>query len=114
MARKQITIVKFTKRDIDDESKAKLVRNLMCASLIQAVKDYIKSGIMPGIPDNVLDKNVILSDLRSPRMVALTDGLSLGVANALENNEEEIRKNLDILDDLNIIKVIQYDTPQYR
>lgn len=114
MARKQIEIVKFTKRDIDDESKAKLVRNLMCASLIEAVKDYIKPTFTTGIPDYFLNRDIILNDLKSPRMIALTDGLSLSVANALENNEEEIRKNLDILDDCDLIKVIQYGPSQYR
>jgi hypothetical protein len=58
------------------------IRNLACAIVLQAVKDYFKTT-----PQK---QKVILKDLRSPYMDMLTNGTSVVVAEQLEKNPEEI------------------------
>lgn len=57
-------------------------RNLGCAIVLQATKDYFEET-----PEM---QKVILKDLRSGHLIALSDGISLTVAEELENNPKEI------------------------
>ena len=73
------------------------IRNLMCAVLLSAVEDYV--GTTPEcdkkvLPKYIFNKSTILKDLRSPRMVALSDGLSLTVADRLVSDPQGILNNL--------------------
>ena len=63
-------------------------RNLGCGIVLQAVKDFFEPFI------SVAKKNKILKDLRSGHLVALSDGLSLVVAEQLEKNPKEIAERL--------------------
>lgn len=62
------------------------IRQLACAILMQAVRDYFRSSTEK--------KAVILADLRSDYMDTITKGLSLTVAEQLELHPEEIRDRL--------------------
>lgn len=62
------------------------IRNLACAILMQAAKDYLYTT-----PEK---QAVILKDLRSPYMDLLTNGTSIAVADQLELHPEEIRERL--------------------
>lgn len=61
------------------------IRNLACAIIMQAVKDYFSQ------PKN---HNAILRELRSPYMEFLTNGTSILVAEQLELYPKEIRRRL--------------------
>lgn len=60
------------------------IRNLACAIIMQAVKDYFEA--------NTTDKqrNAILKDLRSSRMDFISNGTSVIVAEQLELHPKEI------------------------
>ena len=62
------------------------IRQLACAILMQAVRDYFRSS--------AAKKAIILADLRSDYMDTITKGLSLTVAEQLELHPEEIRERL--------------------
>ena len=57
-------------------------RNLGCAIVLQATKDYFEST--PAM------QRAILKDLRSGHLSMLSDGISLTVADELESNPKEI------------------------
>lgn len=61
------------------------VRQLACATILQAVKDYASKPHQRG---------EIIEDLRSPWMEDLTDGTSMIVAEQLESNAEKIIKRI--------------------
>ena len=81
--------------------KEKRTYNLICAVLLQAVRDYCDETpvtVKEQMPKYYFDKDIILSDLESPEMVALSNGMSLTVASALRRNPEQIKENLkDVL-----------------
>lgn len=62
------------------------VRNLACAIIMQAVRDYFNSSKN--------GKQVILNDLRSKYMDFITQGTSTVVAEQLELHEDEIRERV--------------------
>lgn len=62
------------------------IRNLACAIIMQAVKDYFQSASS--------QKAAILEDLRSPYMDMLSNGTSVLVAEQLELHPEEIKARL--------------------
>ena len=62
------------------------IRNLACAIIMQAVRDYLRSASGK--------KELILKDLRSPYMDMLSNGMSVVVAEQLEKHPEEIRARL--------------------
>ena len=103
---------------LDTIQRETLIRNLMCAVLLQAVKDYTGETALcnqTNLPKYYFDKDTILSDLKKEKMVALTGGMSLTVAHQLETNELQIKENLqNIVEDFQLIKVDKYDKPQYR
>lgn len=77
--------------------KEKRTYNLICAVLLQAVRDYCDetpTTVKEQMPKYYFDKDIILSDLESPLMVALSNGMSLTVASALRNNPDKIKENL--------------------
>lgn len=100
------------------QAKKDFTRNLMCMVLLRAVEDYVgefSDTTKITLPAYYFDKATILRDLRSSRMVSLTDGLSLTVANALLSNPDQIKENLqNITETYDVAKVGIYDTPQYR
>lgn len=61
-------------------------RNLVCAIIMQAVRDYLRSASKK--------KTLILKDLRSPYMDMISNGTSVIVAEQLELHPEEIRARL--------------------
>lgn len=63
------------------------IRNLACAVMLQAVKDYFHTS-------SAKKKQAILKDLRSNWMQFLTSGTSLVVAEQIEKNPEEIAARL--------------------
>ena len=81
--------------------KEKRAYNLICAVLLQAVRDYCDEtpfAVKGQTPKYYFDKDIILSDLESPEMVSLSNGMSLTVASALRRNPEQIKENLkDVL-----------------
>ena len=64
------------------------IRNLACAIILQAVKDYFEDGITDK------QRKAILKDLRSPYMDTLSNGTSVIVAEQLEQHPEEIAVRL--------------------
>lgn len=64
------------------------IRNLAAATILQAVRDYLRSDASDA------KRKVILKDLRSPWMNWFTNGTSLNVAEQLEKHPEEIRARL--------------------
>lgn len=86
-----------TRKITSPNYEERLIRNLMCAVLFRAVEDYCgecsetdKRIMSPSF----FDRDVIISDLKSPRLVALTDGMSLTVASQLEHNAFDIKNRL--------------------
>lgn len=65
----------------------KIVRNLACAVLIQAAKDYCQS-------QDAKIRAKILKDLRSNWMETLTEGTSIVIAEQLELHPKEIAERL--------------------
>lgn len=64
------------------------IRNLACAIIMQAVKDFIDADGMPA------KQQVILKDLRSAHMDFITGGTSVIVAEQLEKHPVEIAARL--------------------
>jgi hypothetical protein len=62
------------------------VRQLACATILQAVKDYFATSER--------GKNKILKDLRSQWMSDLSNGTSIVVAEQLEKNPKEIKARI--------------------
>ena len=95
-----------------------LIRNLYCAVLLEAVKDYcgeISQTTLTSLPKYYFNKDNILSDLRSEYMVAATDGMSLTVADALVRRGAQIKENLQsMIEDFQLVKVETYGKPEYR
>lgn len=77
------------------------IRNLMCAVLLAAAEDYCEetsSTTRRVLPNYFFNKSTIQKDLHNPRLVALTEGMSVTVADALKTNANKIKQNLkDIL-----------------
>lgn len=63
------------------------LHNLACAVIMQAVKDYLATT-------STNSRNAILKDLRSPWMDMFSNGLSVVVAEQLEQNPKEIKERL--------------------
>ena len=103
---------------LPSETQSSLFRQLMCAVLSEAVEDYVGTtpqAIKKVMPKYLFKKSVIMQDLNNPKMVALSDGLSLTVAMQLKNNLKQVENNLaSMTREYNVIKVDTYDTPQYR
>jgi Mg-chelatase subunit ChlD len=56
-----------------------------------------------------------MKDLKSPRMVALTDGMSITVADNLKSNAKQIAQNIEKLSkEYAIVKVDTYDSPKFQ
>ena len=64
----------------------KAIRNLACAVVLQAVKDYLYAT-----PQK---QAAILKELRSPYMDLFSNGTSLAVADQLEKHPEEIAERM--------------------
>ena len=64
-------------------------RNLTCAIIMQAVKDYFDAN------GNTKKQETILKELRSKWMDFITNGTSVIVAEQLELHPEEIRERLE-------------------
>ena len=62
------------------------IKNLACAVMLQATKDYFKS--------TESQQKKIIKDLRSSWMEQFSNGLSLIVANELVNNPEKIQERI--------------------
>lgn len=77
------------------------IRNLMCAVLLAAVEDYCEETSITTrrtLPNYFFNKSTIQKDLHNPRLVALTEGMSVTVADALKTNANKIKQNLkDVL-----------------
>ena len=105
-------------RKLPQETQAGLFRNLMCAVLNEAVEDYVGKtplGVKKVMPQYLFKKSTILSDLQSPRMVALTDGMSITVADNLKSNAKQIAQNIEKLSkEYAIVKVDTYDSPKFQ
>lgn len=63
------------------------IRDLACAVVLQAVKDYFKTT-------SPQKKKVILKDLRSSWMDSFTNGTSVHVAEQIEKHPKEIAERL--------------------
>jgi len=74
------------------------IKDLACAILMQAMKDYFEDGI------TYEERQQILKDLRSSRMELITKGKSIIVAEQLELHPNEIRQRIkrDIEEELAI------------
>ncbi len=66
----------------------KSIRELACAILMQAVRDYVANGT------TYEERQQILKDLRSTRMEFITNGLSIVTADQLELHPDEIRQRV--------------------
>lgn len=64
-----------------------IVRNLACAVMIQAAKDYCEQ-------DDLKKREKILKDLRSNWMETFTEGTSIVIAEQLELHPKEIAARL--------------------
>lgn len=77
------------------------IRNLMCAVLLAAAEDYCEETSITTrrvLPNYFFNKSTIQKDLRSPRLVTLTEGMSITVADQLKANSAKIKQNLkDVL-----------------
>lgn len=115
---KNVKEMRIKCRELPAETQSALFRQLMCAVLSEAVEDYVGTtpqAIKKVMPKYLFKKSVIMQDLNNPKMIALSDGLSLTVAMQLKNNLKQVESNLASMDgECNIIKVETYDTPQYR
>ena len=96
-------------------TKSKQIKSLFCAVLLRAVQDYcgdISETTRGSLPDYYFDRDIIMKDLESDRLFALTDGMSLTVANALKNNENLIKDKLgSIIEDYELIRKVSYGKP---
>lgn len=108
----------FEKVNLPVETRQKLFRNLMCAVLLEAAKDYCGEAALTNqqhLPRYIFDKDTIIEDLKSERMRALTDGMSVTVADVLLEHGGKVKANLqEMVEDFQLIKVDNYDKPQYR
>lgn len=77
------------------------IRNLMCAVLLAAVEDYCEETSITtrqALPNYLFNKSTIQKDLHNPRLVTLTEGMSITVADQLKANPVKIKQNLkDVL-----------------
>lgn len=86
--------------NIIDENAA---NNLGAAIIIQMLKDYFRK---PSKRDKdsgsemYCNKDIIKRQLGSEWLFQLTDGLNLAVLNALNNNEEFIKENVEKMKDV--------------
>ena len=64
-------------------------RQLGFAVTLKAAKDYVKTG-------SKKRREEIIKDLRSPWMQYISDGLSIKLADRLETNPKEVKKNLNL------------------
>ena len=105
-------------RKLPVDTQAALFRQLMCAVLSETVEDYV--GVTPStikntMPKYFFNKNIIMKDLESPRLIALTGGMSQTVAMHLRNNPDQIKENLIKLSkEYSVVKVETHETPKYR
>lgn len=100
------------------ETQSALFRQLMCAVLNEAVEDYVGNtpeSVKQAMPKYFFNKSIIINDLNKPKMVALTNGMSLTVIKQLKDNPEQIKENLSKMSKTyDLVRVDTYDTPQYR
>lgn len=100
------------------ETQSALFHQLMCAVLREATDDYVgatPSTIKKSMPKYFFNKSVIMKDLKNPRMVALSNGMSETVAMHLRDNAAQIKTNIqNMAYEVKVTKVETYDTPQYR
>lgn len=105
-------------RQLPAETQSALFHQLMCAVLHEAVDDYVgttPSMIKKSMPKYFFNKAVIMKDLKNPRMVALSSGMSETVAMHLRDNAAQIKTNIqNMAYEVKVTKVETYDTPQYR
>jgi Mg-chelatase subunit ChlD len=90
----------------------------MCAVLNEAVEDYVgktPASVKKVMPAYLFNKSTIIKDLKDQRMVALTDGMSITVADNLKTNAKQIAKNIEKLSkEYAIVKVDTYDSPKFQ
>ena len=81
----EITIPKTT---ITPEQYAVNARQLVASIMLQATRDYCRSG-------SESRRNAIVKDLRSPHMDFASNGMSIMVADQLEAHPDEIRARIN-------------------
>lgn len=105
-------------KKLPQETQAGLFKNLMCAVLNEALEDYVGKtplSVKKVMPAYLFNKSTIIKDLKSPRMVALTDGMSITVADNLKSNAKQIAQNIEKLSkEYAIVKVDTYDSPKFQ
>lgn len=105
-------------KQLPAETQSELFRQLMCAVLREAIDDYVgttPSAIKKSMPKYFFNKSIIMKDLKGPRMVALSSGMSETVAMHLRDNAAQIKLNIQNMDcEVKVAKVDTYDKPQYR
>ena len=105
-------------KQLPAETQSALFHQLMCAVLHEAIDDYVGTtplNIKKIMPKYFFSKSVIMKDLKSPRMVALSSGMSETVAMHLRDNAAQIKTNMqNMAYEVKVTKVETYDTPQYR
>jgi hypothetical protein len=105
-------------KELPIETQSALFRQLICAVLNEAVEDYVGTTpltIKKLTPKYFFDKSTIMKDLKSPRMVALSSGMSETVAMHLRKNAAQIKVNMQkMANEVKVMKVEIHDTPQYR
>ena len=118
MKNQELQIMRAKGQALPEETRTGLFYQLMCVVLSEAVEDYVGKtpvGVKKSMPKYLFDQSIIIEDLKSPRMVALTNGMSETIAFNLKNNAEEIAENLEKLSsEYAIIKVDIYDTPKFQ
>lgn len=113
-----VKIMREEFKKIPEDTKQKLIRNLACAICLEAAKDYVgevSSTTRDSLPAYFFHKPTIIKDLKDSRMVSVSDGMSLTVADMLQTNAEQIKNNLKTLvEDYDIIRIGMHESAQYR
>lgn len=101
-------------KEIPEDTQQKLIKNLACAICLEAAKDYVgevSSTTRDSLPAYFFHKPTIIKDLKNPRMVNLSDGMSLTVAHMLQTNAEQIKNNLKALvEDYDVIRIDMHES----
>ena len=115
---KELNAMRAECKQLPAETQSALFHQLMCAVLREAIDDYVgttPSMIKKSMPKYFFNKSVIMKDLKGPRMVALSSGMSETVAMHLRDNAAQIKTNIqNMACEVKVAKVDTYDTPQYR
>jgi hypothetical protein len=110
--------IRMEAKNIPSETYHKNFHQLMCAVAHEAIVDYVgetNPSDKLGLPAYLFNKSVIMKDLLNPDMIALSDGVSEMVASKIKENAKQIRKNIQSMSyRYDLIKVENYDAPQYR